>query len=162
MELRWDDIVVDKAQVQADAADLMAEWLWLAPRDAELMLPTACGDLFLRLPDGRVALLDTYFGTCDTVAPSYEGWKAMLDDAARMDEWFKIVLAVDLSETGITRGPGQCFSPFVPQAIGGSWEPSNFHACDLRVHLSMLGQIHRQVKDLPPGTKISGFSIEKG
>lgn len=162
MELGWDDIVIDKRAVRADAADLMAEWLWLAPADAEPMLPTACGDLFLRRPDGSIALLDTYEGSCETVAPSYERWKAMLDDAEQMDVWFKIGLVADLSEAGITRGPGQCFSPFVPQVINGSWEPSNFHACDLLVHLSMLGQIHRQVKDLPPGTKISGFSVDEG
>ena len=51
------------------------------------------------------------------------------------------------------------FQSLVPQVVNGSWEPSNFHACDLLVHLAVLGQIHQQVKDLPPDTKISGFKV---
>jgi hypothetical protein len=83
----------------------------------------------------------------------------MLNDPNHMEEWFRGGLIGDLLDAGICREPGQCFSPFVPQVVNGSWEPSNFHACDLVVHLAMLGQIHRQVKDLPLGTKISGFNV---
>jgi hypothetical protein len=159
MELSWEDIVIDKRAVMANPEDLLADWLWLAPPDAEPMLPTACGDLFLQSPDGSIALLDTCSGTCDTAASSYDEWKAMLNDAGQMEEWFRSSLLADLLKAGLSREPGQCFSPFVPQVVSGSWEPSNFHACDLVVHLSMLGQIHRQVNDLPPGTKISSFDI---
>ena len=31
---------------------------------------------------------------------------------------------------------------------------------DRLVSLSIAGQLHRQVKDLPPGTRISGFAFE--
>jgi hypothetical protein len=159
MELGWDDIVVDKSAVRADAADLVEDWLWLIPKDAEPMLPTACGDLFLRLPDGGIAFLDTYAGSYGTVAPDYQQWKVMLNDPDRLEAWFRGGLVTELLESGLKREPGHCFSPFVPQIVSGSWRPSNFHACDLLVHLSVLGQIHRQVKDLPPGTRISGFEV---
>jgi hypothetical protein len=159
MELEWNDIIVDKRAVMADPEDLLAEWLWLAPKDAEPILPTACGDLFLRCADGSIAFLDTYRGSCEVVAPSYERWKEMLNDPDQMENWFRGGLIVELLEAGIAREPGECFSPYVPQCVNGSWEPKNFHACSLLVHLSVLGQIHRQVKDLPPGTKISGFKV---
>jgi len=159
MELKWDDVVIDKRAVQANAADLIEEWLWLVPRDADPMLPTACGDVFLRLSDGGIAFLDSYAGACETVAPSYEQWKAMLNESDQFEAWFRCGLICELLSTGFERKPGQCFSPYVPQIINGSWEPSNFHACDLLVHLTILGQIHRQVKRLPAGTKISGFRI---
>ena len=83
----------------------------------------------------------------------------MLNDPNHLEAWFRGGLIEDLLEAGLSREPGECFSPLVPQIINGSWEPSNFHACDLYIHLSMLGQIHHQVKDLPPGTKISGFKV---
>lgn len=54
MELDWEDIVIHKRAVLADPSDLMEDWLWLAPKDAEPMLPTACGDLFLRQSDGSI------------------------------------------------------------------------------------------------------------
>jgi hypothetical protein len=159
MQPAWKDVVIDKRAVKADPADLMEEWLWLAPKDAEPMLPTACGDLFLRCFDGSIAFLDTYVGSCGTVAPGYAQWKGMLDDPERFENWFRADLIGELLEAGLVREPGQCFSPLVPQVVSGSWAPSNFHACDLLLHLSVLGQIHRQVKDLPAGTKISGFKV---
>jgi hypothetical protein len=38
-------------------------------------------------------------------------------------------------------------------------EPDNFECTSWRVHLMPLGQIHEQVKDLPPGTPITGIDI---
>ncbi len=159
MEIRWEDVVIEKRTVRADAADLVKEWLWLVPKDAEVMLPTACGDLFLRLPDGSIAFLDTYEGSCVTVAASYDPWKFMLNDPERLEAWFRCTLIGELLEAGLKREPGQCFSPFVPQVVNGTWEASNFHTCSLLVHLASLGQIHRQVKDLPLGTEISAFRV---
>ena len=60
MEIVWGDMAMDKRAVQADAAGLVEDWRWLVPEDAEVMLPTACGDLFLRLPDGSIAFLKTF------------------------------------------------------------------------------------------------------
>jgi hypothetical protein len=159
LRLGWEDLVIDKRAVHAGATDVVEEWLWLVSKDAEPMLPTACGDLFLRLPDGSIAFLDTYVGSCDAVALSYGKWKVMLNEQEKLEAWFRGGLIGDLLESGLKRDPGQCFSPLVPQVVNGSWEPSNFHVCDLLVHLSTLGQIHRQVKDLPPGTNITGFNV---
>ena len=161
MQLDWEQVVIDKRAVMADDSSLLEEWRWLIPNDSEAMLPTACGDVFLHLPDGSIAFLDTYKGSCATVASNYEEWKAMLNDRLQLEAWFRGGLIGDLLEAGLTRQPGQCFSPLVPQILSGSWEPSNFDACDLLIHLSMLGQIHRQVKDLPEGTKIDGFYTEE-
>jgi hypothetical protein len=36
----------------------------------------------------------------------------------------------------------------------------NFERTDLQTHYSMLGQLHRQTKHLPPGTKIDSIKIE--
>lgn len=39
-------------------------------------------------------------------------------------------------------------------------DASNVEACDLMVHLSILGQIHRGVKNLPEGTQINRFTVD--
>jgi hypothetical protein len=36
----------------------------------------------------------------------------------------------------------------------------NLELMDFEVYLSLQGQLHRQVKDLPPGTRITGFTFE--
>ncbi len=46
------------------------------------------------------------------------------------------------------------YSCKTPLSLGGQLEAENFERTDLQVHYSRLGQIHRQTKDLPPGTKI--------
>jgi hypothetical protein len=105
MELDWKDVVIDKRAVMADPEDLLADWLWLLPQDAEPMLPTACGDLFLRLPDGSIQFLDTYAGSCNTVAPSSERWKELLQDPEQMENWFRGEMIAELLEAGLTREP---------------------------------------------------------
>jgi hypothetical protein len=159
MELDFSDLVIDKSAVTTTPDKLVEEWLWLMPEGAEPLLPTACGDLFLRCTDGSVAFLDTYAGSCAVVAKDYQSWKGMLQDSEPFERWFRPALVADLLTAGLRREPGKCFSPYVPQIINGTWEPSNFQTCSLFVHLACLGQIHRQVKDLPPGTRIAGFEV---
>jgi hypothetical protein len=40
---------------------------------------------------------------------------------------------------------------YVP-ALGGQLAPNNFEMCE--IHLSIAGRVHRQIKDLPPGTPV--------
>lgn len=56
--------------------------------------------------------------------------------------------------------PGQCFSLKKPLALGGAREMSNIEIASISVYVSMMGQIHKQLKDLPPGTRVAGFKID--
>jgi hypothetical protein len=47
----------------------------------------------------------------------------------------------------------------IPPVLGGAIEVENIAALDYVVASSIAGQLHRQVKDLPPGTAVSGFTI---
>ncbi len=69
-------------------------------------------------------------------------------------------LVGDILATGKRLQPGQCFGYKVPPVLGGEVEPDNFEPTDLQVHFGILGQIHREVKDLPEGTPISEIKIE--
>src|SRR5688572_5684050 len=42
----------------------------------------------------------------------------------------------------------------------GQLEADNFEHTDLQAHYSILGQLHRQTRHLPPGTKIDSIKIE--
>ena len=44
--------------------------------------------------------------------------------------------------------------------LGAPIEVANVEVSDLTVALHLSGQLHQQVKDLPPGTMISGFTVE--
>ena len=55
---------------------------------------------------------------------------------------------------------GQIYSYKTPPVLGGEYSTDNLEPTGIAVHFSVLGQIHRQVKDLPPGTKIDRIVIE--
>ena len=46
-----------------------------------------------------------------------------------------------------------------PPLLGGALEVDNVETIDFVVGLSIAGQIHDQIRGLPPGTRISGFTV---
>jgi len=53
----------------------------------------------------------------------------------------------------------ECVGYKKPLALGGKDEVANMEITDMEVHWSVLGQINAQVRNLPPGTRISGIRI---
>jgi T6SS immunity protein Tdi1, C-terminal len=64
-----------------------------------------------------------------------------------------------LASGGVVPTDEQCVAHKVPLILGGSDDVSNLEVLSLRVWVSFAGQIYEQAKDLPPGTKITGFKI---
>jgi hypothetical protein len=44
--------------------------------------------------------------------------------------------------------------------LGGALEVTNVEVVDFVVGLHIAGQIHRQIRDLPPETKITGMTVD--
>jgi hypothetical protein len=146
--------------------DALESWRWLVGAKAQVRLLTAMGDLFLLKPTGwfqkqKVYLLDTYSGQTRPIESDWASFKKrMAQPDTEVSEWVKYDILCDLHAAALTLSPGECFSPKIPMILGGAFEPDNFSATDWRVHISISGQIHQQVKDLPAGTPISGIHIE--
>jgi hypothetical protein len=47
----------------------------------------------------------------------------------------------------------------VPPVLGGALEVGNVGTIELVVGRSIAGQLHDQIRGLPPGTRISGFTV---
>ena len=127
----------------------------------QLLIVSSLGDMFLANAEGRVFWLDTGAGLLQQVAGSAEDFKRLMQQRENADQWFVPQLVGDLMAAGVVLGAGQCYSYKKPPVFGGQIEPDNFEPTDLSVHFSILGQIHRQVKNLLPGTSISNIKIEK-
>jgi hypothetical protein len=95
------------------------------------------------------------------VAVSYEAWKRELESPERIDEWFLSGFVAELLDAGGTLGPGEVYSPTIPEIIGGKRSVENCTPSHWLVHLHVLGQIHRQVKDLPEGTTITRIRVDR-
>lgn len=158
MRITWNELTVSPDGV--DLEGLLSEWRWLVDESFQPVVITALGDLFLRHDDGRIFWLDAGSGQLTEVAGSPEEFKQRMVQPENADEWFAPQLVGDILTGGTPLAPGQCFGYKIAPVLGGKFEADNFEPTDLQVHFGILGQIHRQVKDLPPGTPIGEIRID--
>jgi hypothetical protein len=158
MRITWNELVVDFRK-HGDA-DLLSDWRWLVGDSVTLILVSAIGDMFLADSSGQVLWLDTGTGQLQQIASSADEFQRLRQQPDSVDQWFIPQLVGDLITGGVRLSPGQCYSYKKPPILGGEIQPANFEPMDLAVHFSVLGQIHKQVKDLPTGTKITNIKIQ--
>jgi hypothetical protein len=127
-------------------AQLLADWRWLIGADEfKVIRVTAFGNLFLRDSEGRVHLLDTTRGWIREVAASEQEWMRCLDDVGHRRLWLLPFVVELLRRDGVLLKPGQCYSWKHPPHLGGEMAADNAEPCDIMVHVSVLGQLHRQI-----------------
>ena len=159
MRITWNELTVN-FQTHTEE-DLLEEWRWLLGDSMQLCLVSSMGDMFLGNAEGQIFWLDAGTGQLQQVAESQPEFQQLMQRPENANQWFMPQLVGDLISSGVCLGPGQCYSYKKPPVLGGKIEPGNFEPTDLSVHFSILGQIHRQVKDLPPGTEISNIDIKE-
>lgn len=138
-----------------DLGEALESWRWLVPQTVQPLVLTAFGDLFLVNDSGAVLFLDTIDGKCHEVAASVQDWETKLGQPELLDEWFMPGFLSELHEAGAYLSQGECYSATHSIILGGTFSVENWPPTHWRVHFHALGQIHEQVKDLPPGTKIT-------
>ncbi|MHB2020467.1 MAG: T6SS immunity protein Tdi1 domain-containing protein [Candidatus Xenobia bacterium] len=154
MALTIDDLTVNFKHL--DRATLLEDWTWFIGSHKLPVLLAACGDAFVQDSlDGSVHVLDVTAPQLIKVAESGEEFQARLHDKNFVIETLGVHMVVTLQNAGITLGPDQIYSFKKPIVLGGKVSVENVEATDIQVHFSVLGQLHRQVKELPPGTPIS-------
>ncbi len=157
IKLTWADLLIEDATLDHEV--LLGDWQWLLNGRFRVIAGSKFGDWFIARPDGRVELLDAMDGTLRVVAPSYQEFQRLLNTQAKQEEWLLSLLVLSLHEAGVVPGPGQCYSFRIPPALGGKATSDNVEVMDLLVWVSICGQLHQQIRDLPPGTKISGVKV---
>jgi hypothetical protein len=158
--ITFEQLVAPVTELRALAPQALASWTWLLPDSSEPVLLTALGDLFVTNTEGDISFLDTATGTVDLVAHTLDEWKHLLQRSERIDYWFQPTFVAALFESGYTLAPEEVFSPTHPPVLGGKQVVENYSPSHWLAHYHVMGQIHRQVKDLPPGTKITKFQVE--
>ena len=139
---------------------LLADWRWLVPQGLTPVLMTAFGDLFLRDEAGQFHFLDLMSGEFKQVADSQEEFDRLCEDKERRRSWFVTFLLVELRKLSGQLAPCECYGCKIPLSLGGRLEAGNFVRTDIRTHYSVLGQLHRQTRHLPPGTAIDAIKVE--
>lgn len=83
----------------------------------------------------------------------------MLSTPEGQDRYLMAGLAEAAEQKGLQLQPSQVFDFTKPPVLGGKFEVENLAPNDFVVSLNISGQIHDQVRKLPPGTKISRVTI---
>jgi hypothetical protein len=149
-----------ETDVAGDA--VLDDWRWLVGPKLQLWRATKAGDALLRDPgDGSIHFLDVMSGEVERVADDHVGFESAVASPENADRWLMPDVVEGQAALGMTPGPNECLSLKHPLVLGGQISPDNFETCDVLVHFSISGQIHRQVKDLPQGTKIGGVKIDE-
>lgn len=158
MTITLDDLTVNFQHLDREA--LLSEWRWLIGPRKQPILVASIGDAYVQDPDdGSVHLLDVGGGSLEQIADSVDEFRELLGDREFVTDSFVPSTIVALRNGGKVLSPGQVYSYIQPPVLGGAYSTENLEPTDVSVHFSLLGQIHRQVKDLPDGTPIESIQI---
>lgn len=134
-----------------DVERLLADWRWLCPNRVSLVARNAFGDLFLRDERGQIYRLDVAVGKLLKIADS----EAQFRDLAikRGDEWFARTDEDTAAARGLKPDQTQCIAFSVPLVFrqGGA---DTAYIADLYEHVSFLGDLNRQIFELPDGARV--------
>jgi hypothetical protein len=137
-----------------DRTRLLESWDWLIGKDKTPILMSCIGDLFFTDANENCYWLDVGGGILEQVSQSLEEFHLKLKDINQLDEWFLFSLIDRIKKSGLTLKENELYGYKVLPVLGGEYEPENFEGTDIEVHFELSGQIHRQIKDLPDGTKV--------
>jgi hypothetical protein len=153
MTITWDDLTVKFDENSSDR--LTRNWTWLIGTDKTPIIVSSIGDLFLRDVVGKIYWLNSGDGTL--TPEGIDAFRTKLQNQDIVKNWLLVDLISTLKAEGKKLEPGQIYA--YKTLLGGDYSPDNFEPTSIEVHFSFAGQIHRQVKDLPPGTKINAVKF---
>jgi hypothetical protein len=152
MKRNLDDLTVT---FNHDTSDMLTEnWNWLIGRDKKVLLVSTIGDMFLIDKSKMVYWLVVGIGEFTLVADTIEDFEEKLKNIEQVNEWFMIDLATELRQSDNILKDGQLYSYRMLPIIGGDYTADNFAPLDIVEHFGYTGDIHKQIKDLPAGTKV--------
>jgi hypothetical protein len=138
----------------------LQSWGWIGLAGKVPIFTSPFGDVFFRSDDG-FWWLDTLEGSLTCPWRSAEALRADLGTPAGQDRYLLAGLAWGAERQGVIPTSSQVYSFRRPPVLGGALEIDNIEAADFVVSLNLAGQLHEQIRDLPPGTPITGFTISE-
>jgi hypothetical protein len=144
---------------QVDRVRLLADWHWLLGAPSRLLAVTRMGDAFVEGAEGEVVFLDTMEGALTHAAVDERAFWRLLRAGALDATWFNADMVALMEARGECLAPGECYSYQVPPVLGGQFGSDNVRPVSAIVHFSVMGQLHRQIKDLTPRTQVSGLRV---
>lgn len=142
-----------------DYAAALESWAFLDLAGATPLLTSQFGDVVLARADG-VYYLDVLAGTLTREWDDVDAMADALETPAGQDRYLRASLVTAAYRAGKVPDDTQVYDFERPPVLGGALAVGNLRPTDFVVTVNLDGQIHEQVRDLPPGTTIGGVSLE--
>jgi hypothetical protein len=137
-----------------DVDRLLSEWRWLCPQPMALIARSAFGDLFLRDADGKIFKLDIAVGQMNEVAGSETEFRNLAATKEKREQWFAESDELAAIEQGLNPNQDQCVVFKTPIIFAESGTPNNAYVGSLYEQVSFLGDLNRQISEIPDGSKV--------
>lgn len=139
-------------------ARALESWAWLDLDGRTPAFASPFGDVFFQADDG-IWWLDTLEGALTCPWPDTAALGADLATEEGQDQFLLAGLAHGAASRGLVPTETQVYAFTIPPVLGGPLTVDNIVVLDFVVAVDLAGQIHDQVRLLPPGTPISGVTI---
>jgi len=91
--------------------------------------------------------------------PDADALQAELNTPEGQDRYLMAGLAFAAERQGIVPSATQVLSFKVAPVLGAAIAVENIEVMDFEVIVNITGQLHRQIRDMAPGARITGFKI---
>jgi len=152
MKITWKEL----SFLPSDEAlsSLREAWAWLLPQVFEPVMASTLGDIFFQQGGPEIYWLNTGTAEVTRVAASRTEFLELLR-TDKADEWFMPDLIEQLNAAGKVLEPDGCYTYVtLPIFSEGKYDVSNLNPVPAAEHFGLTGEIHRQVRNLPDGSKV--------
>lgn len=158
MPITMNDLTISPDGVDMDT--LLDDWSWAMPEPLRPILITAMGDAFAQGEPGAAYFIDMVEGTIKLAAEDGGSFETLLSNTEFVTDHLFPSRIIQLRKAGKTLKPMHVYSHKHLLVLGGDDDIGNVEVTDVSVHVSIHGQVHRQVKDLPDGASIDNIIVE--
>jgi hypothetical protein len=137
-----------------DVDRLLSEWRWLCPQPLALVARSAFGDLFLHDDEGKIFKLDIAIGQMQEVAGSEAEFRSLASTKEKREEWFAESAELAASQRGLKPSHDQCIAFETPIIFAEGGGPNNAYVGSLYERVAFLGDLNRQLSQVPDGSKV--------
>lgn len=154
----FDDCIIPKDGL--DLEGLLDDWRWLLPDSYTVILINRFAEFLIEDQAGNIYSLEPGAGMLRVIAKSRDELDAVFEDDERLADLLMAGPIEDCVEAGMQLSAGKCYGFKKPCTLGGEFDVSNYEVKSLLVYLSVMGQFHEQIKDVPDGTEIGSITLD--
>jgi hypothetical protein len=136
----------------------LESWHWLDLGGKEPLFASLFGDIFFSAEDG-FWWLDTLEGSLTRPWRSADELTADLDTAEGQDKYLLGALAHAAADSGLVLTEQQIYVFDESPILGGPIAVEKLSVVNFVVGVNIAGQLHDQLRGLPPGTAITDISV---